>query len=173
MILNVGCGHQKSGDIRLDYSRNRGSQANIIADAHNLPFKSEVFSKVVSQVVLEHSPNPLKFLEEQYRVLKINGEIEVITDNAQYYSWSVMQPGHGGIIHENYHDDHYMIFFPLNVERLLGKASFDSVNFKYIRMSKWMDIFALLLIRLSIWRVECLYKRFRVTAIKKELKNES
>lgn len=121
-------------------------------------------------MVLEHSPNPLRFLEEQYRVLKINGKIEVITDNAQYYSWSVMQPGHGGIIHENYHDDHYMIFFPLNVTRLLRKAKFDNINLNYIKMAKWMDVFALLLIRLGIWRRECLYKRFKLIATKESLK---
>ena len=66
--MDVGCGKNKHGDIGIDYSRD--SDADIIADAEHLPFKNEVFAKVVSVTVLEHSPNPLNFLKEQYRVLK-------------------------------------------------------------------------------------------------------
>jgi len=85
--LDIGCGMAKRGDIGIDYSRD--SDADVIADSHFLPFKEGAFGSVSSTVVLEHSPNPLLFLKEQFRVLVPNGEIKVVTDNAQYYCWSV------------------------------------------------------------------------------------
>jgi ubiquinone/menaquinone biosynthesis C-methylase UbiE len=80
VTLDVGCGKHKRGDIGIDYSRN--SDADVIADAEHLPFKDEAFTETMSTVVLEHSPNPLSFLMEQNRILKQNGRIELVTDNA-------------------------------------------------------------------------------------------
>ncbi len=135
LTLDVGCGRNKRGDIGVDYSKD--SNADIIADACYLPFKDETFDKVISTVVLEHSPNPLNFLKEQYRVLKRGGEVEVTTDNAQYYRWSVMKLF--GIRHEDYHADHYMIFFPKNVIRLLRLANFSKISYQYLRVPRKMD----------------------------------
>ncbi len=118
MILDVGCGKRKRGDIGVDYSRN--SQADVICDAHHLPFMGAVFAEVRSYVCLEHSPNPLHFLKEQKRVLRHNGKLTCETDNAQYYRWSVQK--YAGSQHENYHKDHYMIFYPENVFRLMKLA---------------------------------------------------
>lgn len=164
LTLDVGCGKHKRGDIGVDYSRD--SEADIIADACHLPFKDEAFSKVTSTTVLEHSPNPLNFLKEQHRVLKRGGEIEVTTDNAQYYRWSVMQLF--GIHREDYREDHYMIFFPKNVIRLMQLASFSKISYQYVKYprKKRMDFFASLLIKAGLWRSDCLFYRFKVKAIK-------
>jgi len=89
LTLDVGCGFNKKGDIGIDYSKN--SDADLICDAHFLPFKESIFSEVRSEVVLEHSPNPLDFIKEQYRILSPGGKIVLITDNAQFYFWSVMR----------------------------------------------------------------------------------
>lgn len=159
MILDVGCGKHKRGDVGIDYSRN--SEADVIADAHYLPFKDRVFNKVISAVVFEHSPNPLNFLEEQYRVLKKEGKIELETDNAQYYLWSVM--GARGMKHENCHEDHYMIFYPKNVMRLMKLAGFKVNSFQYIKpWKRKLDFFAKLLVKLGVWRKDCLYPRFKI-----------
>ena len=168
MILDVGCGKRKRGDIGVDISRE--TQADIIADAHYLPFKNEVFSKVVSVVVLEHSPCPLAFLKEIYRVLKPNGILELTTDNAQYYKWSVLDKF--GIRHENYHSDHYMIFYPKNVERLFKLANFKVEKIELIRKQKKLDFIIKLLVKIGICRRESLYYRFKVTGkARKEAKN--
>ena len=53
-------------------------------------------------------------------MLKPKGQIKVVTDNAQCYCYSVM--GFRGVKHEDYHSDHYEIFFPKNVERLIEKS---------------------------------------------------
>jgi SAM-dependent methyltransferase len=162
LCLDVGCGRNKHGNIGIDYSRD--SDADIIADAERLPFKNEVFTKVVSVTVLEHSPNPLNFLKEQYRVLKKGGQVEVTTDNAQYYRWSVMT--FRGIKHEDYCADHYMIFYPKNVSRLLQLAGFKVISAHFIRDNKKIDRIIGLITRLRMWRKDCQYYRFKISAHK-------
>ncbi|MGQ9722048.1 MAG: class I SAM-dependent methyltransferase [Candidatus Jordarchaeum sp.] len=53
----------------------------ILADAHHLPFKSEVFDLVVSCEVLEHLINPLNALKEMRRVISKEGFLIVSTPN--------------------------------------------------------------------------------------------
>ncbi|MCJ7423694.1 methyltransferase domain-containing protein [Candidatus Bathyarchaeota archaeon] len=161
--LDVGCGKAKRGDIGIDYSRR--SDADVIADSHFLPFKDDAFESILSTVVLEHSPNPLVFLKEQFRVLRSGGEVKVVTDNAQYYCWSVM--GFGEVKHEDYHSDHYEIFFPRNVERLLTKAGFTKTGFRFLRTrhSK-MDCAVAALTKIGLLRRECLFSRFEMTGKK-------
>jgi len=161
--LDVGCGQHKRGDIGVDYSKL--SSADVIADACHLPFRNDVFDKVISVVVLEHSPNPFSFIKEQYRVLKHGGKLELITDNAQYYRWSVL--GFRGAQHEKCHGDHYMIFYPKNVERLLSRANFINVSTRYIKAGlDKMDFIILLLIKMKVLRKECIFKRFKAVAVK-------
>lgn len=46
-------------------------------DAHSLSFKSEVFDGIVCNNVLYFVERPLPVLQEQYRVLKINGKLAI------------------------------------------------------------------------------------------------
>jgi ubiquinone/menaquinone biosynthesis C-methylase UbiE len=163
MILDVGCGKRKRGDVGIDYAKD--SEADIIADAQHLPFRNKVFQKTVSYCVLEHSPNPLNFLKEQHRVLQENGQLELVTDNAQYFRWSVMQ--YRGDWHEEWHKDHFMIFFPKNVERLMALANFKNVSSNYIpfRQTKF-GLVIKFLIRLGLLRSACQYRTFKITALK-------
>jgi len=87
MILNVGCGNHRYGDIRLDlYS----GSANILADAQtSLPFKDSTFDLVYSRSFFEHVRDPGLVLVEMFRVLKKDGKVVVITDNAAYPVWHV------------------------------------------------------------------------------------
>ena len=162
LILDIGCGKHSRGDIGIDYSKD--SDATIVADSHFLPFKNEVFDEVVSVTVLEHSPNPLQFLKEQRRVLKKNGKVICETDNAQYYKWSVLNVGAGGENHQDFHQDHYLIFYPENVKRLMKLAGLCPLECRYLRTKKKADLFAIVLIKFGIWRKTCLYWRFRIVA---------
>jgi len=110
--------------------------------------------------MLEHSPNPLILIKEMHRVLKPNGVLELTTDNAQYYRWSVL--GKLGTRHEDYHSDHYMIFFPRNVARLLRLAQFKVENIELIRVPRKLDFVIKLLVKIGILRRESLYYRFKV-----------
>ena len=160
-VLDVGCGHRKKGSVGIDYSRD--SVADIICDAHFLPFKNNVFDKVVSTCVLEHSYNPYSFLKEQSRVLREKGLIECTTDNAQFYLWSVFK-----VRHEDYHEDHYMIFYPKNVSRLMTQAGFKVTRFNYIPRleprfkGKLLKTIIKLFIRTGfLFRPDCVFYRFK------------
>jgi len=63
--------------IALDYYRFEG--VDVIADAHNLPFKENSFDNIIMTNLLEHVQEPQKVVNEAYRVLKPNGLIVVYT----------------------------------------------------------------------------------------------
>lgn len=167
LTLDIGCGKNKRGDIGIDYSRD--SNADIIADAHFLPFKNEVFNKVVSYTSFEHSPNPLQFLIEQYRVLREKGTVLCETDNAQYYRWSTQKFGATNP-HPEICNDHYAIFFPKHVLRLMEMAGFRGLDFRYKRRNSKFDLMALMFIRLKFWQEASLFARFIVTGVKSSKK---
>ncbi|MGB9684423.1 MAG: methyltransferase domain-containing protein [Candidatus Bathyarchaeales archaeon] len=66
--LNVGCGADSWGDIRLDIAKT--PSANIIGDAQFLPFKTNIFEETKASHVLEHLENPSRALAELVRVTR-------------------------------------------------------------------------------------------------------
>jgi len=67
--LNVGCGTDSYGDVRIDIAIQRKyfetkNKLNLIADAHNLPLRKKVFSESRCFHVLEHLKNPNKAINE-------------------------------------------------------------------------------------------------------------
>ncbi len=72
MNLNIGCGGDPWGDVRLDldYRTQTGvpSKLNIRADAHNLPFRDSAFDEVRCWHVLEHVKDPRRVVSEIKRV---------------------------------------------------------------------------------------------------------
>ena len=160
--LDVGCGMRKlEGAIGVDYCRD--SEADVIADAEHLPFRGETFESVHSQVLLEHLPNPFNGLKEQYRVLRKGGKLVCITDNASYYGWS-LSPTYR---HECIHEDHYCIFYPLNVIRMFRLLKLKKIRarFVYTPLGKLGRFFAFLC-RLKLVKRDVLYNRFKVVGLK-------
>jgi len=94
MRLNVGCGADTWGDVRLDLSKNswmaRGkSSLNMIADACYLPFKDKCFDELRIHEVLEHIRDWKKALLECCRVSK-RISVSVPVDSympKQYIRW--------------------------------------------------------------------------------------
>jgi hypothetical protein len=69
--LNVGCGLDPWGDVRLDLGcdfLDWHFKPTILADAHYLPFRDGAFKKAKSSHVLEHLKCPSKALNELTRV---------------------------------------------------------------------------------------------------------
>ncbi len=78
-MLDLGCGprdqapvfdHLRCKYVGIDYD---GAAADILADAHSLPFQSGAFDVVFSYSVLEHLYNPFLAISEIARVLKPGG----------------------------------------------------------------------------------------------------
>jgi SAM-dependent methyltransferase len=77
-VLDVGCGDRPTGDVNLDLFFYGKWKNFVIAEAHHLPFKDNVFEKAYSKHCVEHLENPLKFFKEAKRVLKKGGSLECI-----------------------------------------------------------------------------------------------
>jgi len=67
-VLDVGCNGHKRGDIGIDLHRN--NHVDVIADAHYLPFRNNVFDIVTSQHLVEHLHTPERAIKEMLRVSK-------------------------------------------------------------------------------------------------------
>lgn len=84
-LLDVGCGNkpylplysaQEYIGLEIDTPENRQSKAaDYYYDGKSFPFADEEFDSVISNQVLEHVPNPDRFLEEISRVLRPQGLI--------------------------------------------------------------------------------------------------
>ena len=85
-LLDVGCGEGEYGELgkllklyvgvdinRTPVFRGHTSRSLLLSDAAKLPFKNDVFDKLICLEVLEHIPDDELALEEMGRVLKKNG----------------------------------------------------------------------------------------------------
>lgn len=72
IVLNVGSGNQivHESFINLDFFPHEN--VDVVADASNLPFKSEIIDCIVSRSFIEHINYPSEFVNEIYRCLKKN-----------------------------------------------------------------------------------------------------
>lgn len=99
LVLDVGSGHnpnprsdilcdryieddtERGGSIRVD-------RPLIVADAHNMPFKSGAFDYVIASHIIEHMDDPERFCSELQRVAK-RGFIASPTELAEHmFYWS-------------------------------------------------------------------------------------
>lgn len=64
--------------ISLDYDL-RSDSIDLRGDGQQLPFKDEIFDTIISIDVLEHVPNPEKFVSELFRVIKPGGNVILST----------------------------------------------------------------------------------------------
>jgi predicted SAM-dependent methyltransferase len=77
LVLDIGCGEDKKGDIGIDIRKT--NVVDVIADARFLPFRDESFNHVYSSHLIEHfSHREVKdVLVEWVRVLKKGGVLEI------------------------------------------------------------------------------------------------
>ena len=68
MILDVGSGLNSMGDVNIDIDLSRRIGVFILADAQFLPFKDNCFDMVRATHVIEHLENPLRFINDAYRI---------------------------------------------------------------------------------------------------------
>jgi len=75
LYLDVGCGNMKRGNIGIDLQR--WEDVDVIADMHNLPFRSSSIDGCFAYGFLEHAENPIVVVKEINRILKINGWLKI------------------------------------------------------------------------------------------------
>ena len=89
MILDVGCGKNKTpGAIGMD--KNPLTGADVIHDLGEFPypFPDNHFDEVVGIHVVEHVPDPLRFMEELWRITKPGGLIRLATPHYTNPTWA-------------------------------------------------------------------------------------
>lgn len=93
-VLEVGCGTGALGRrivaigaadyVGTDVVAQPGNEPDVLCDATALPFGDARFTAVISQHVVEHLPQPERFLQEARRVLVPGGLLRFTTPNARY-----------------------------------------------------------------------------------------
>jgi len=138
LALNVGCGEEKEGDIRLDIFQTRST--NVIGDAQHLPFKDQVFTDIYERNLLEHMPNPALHLSEVRRTLRIKGVLNLITDNAACLKYYILRTHTGGYSKHNGKDRHYALFTMEHVRNLMHHAGLEiqRIEFTETNYSTWV-----------------------------------
>jgi len=99
MTINIGCGSDTWGNIRLDYAKKPKeyyltgeSSVNLIADAQHLPFMNKCFSELRASHVLEHIRNWKKALKEWCRVsVKVRIKVPTNSNSAIIFVKSLLQ----------------------------------------------------------------------------------
>jgi SAM-dependent methyltransferase len=88
-MLDLGCGprdqavaaeHYSLRYVGVDYS---SPQADLLADAHSIPFADATFDVVLSYAVLEHLYNPFVAMQEVARVLRPGGALAIVVSQGE------------------------------------------------------------------------------------------
>lgn len=112
-MLDLGCGprdqavaaeHYGLRYVGVDYS---SPSADLLADAHALPFQADTFDVVFSYAVLEHLYNPFLAVQEVARVLRPGGLfIGTVSQGEPYHgsyfhhtAWGLLQVCDGAKLH--------------------------------------------------------------------------
>jgi len=135
--LDIGSGHLRSqtarGDVNIDVERPVIKPRNFVqADAHHLPFRSNLFEKTSFYEVIEHIENPTKALEEAFRVLKLNGTVEMTTPNPWHWRkiFRVIR-GKRIILSDT---AHIAAWTPAEIENLLINTGFRNITIDFITL---------------------------------------
>lgn len=136
LMLDLGCGAaghravcEQAGFeyVGLDY---RSEQADILADAHALPFLPESFEFVLSIAVLEHLRNPFVAMREAYQVLTPGGKLVGTV--------AFQEPFHGN---SYYHHSHLGTYNSLNSAGFKVEALAPTRGWSGLRAQARMGLF--------------------------------
>lgn len=75
IIINLGSGPFKLEENFINIDMTPYVNVKILADATNLPLKSNSINAIINVVILEHVPDPEQVVDEMYRVIKPGGVI--------------------------------------------------------------------------------------------------
>jgi ubiquinone/menaquinone biosynthesis C-methylase UbiE len=108
----------------LSYAANRSKKAKFLqGNAENLPFLGKTFHILSVIQVIEHFPNPEKFLNEAHRVLKDDGLILLATPNPRGLGARLLNKRWSGIRY-----DHISLRTPEQWHEALEKNNYELLN---------------------------------------------
>ena len=162
LSLNIGCGETSDGDVRVDFIRT--STVTVIADALNLPFRDCTFTQAHERNLLEHMPNPGSHLTEVRRILRENGNLELVTDNAACLKYYVLGTHTGGYSKAGGKDRHYAVFTIEHVRNLLSEAGLMIIKIELVDTTYFTKILDKLL---RLVAPQLSYPRILVLAVKR------
>lgn len=113
--LDIGCKDVRLGDINIDNDTN--VKPDVLADALNLPFKSETFDLVFLTEVIEHLPSKTEqlALSEIFEVLRKKGTLIMTTPNDRTF-FTLLDPTKFRTGHRHYHMK--------NIQKMVENAGF-------------------------------------------------
>lgn len=83
MKLNLGCGKDaKEGFINLDMIKHSGVDVVHDLNIFPYPFKENTFDYVEARFIVEHLKEPIKFVEEIYRISKNKALLKIAVPHA-------------------------------------------------------------------------------------------
>lgn len=137
MILNLGCGDDDYGDVRVDRYVSR-TTTHVTDVEEGLPEEwSDKFDEVYSKCLLEHCKNPSFVIHEMKRVCKPNGKIVLITDNAAHWRFYHLSKLHlGGYHGRGAMDRHYCVFTKEHLRNHFQDAGLAIERMEYLSVLK-------------------------------------
>lgn len=127
MKLNLGCGLDiKSGYINLDIKKLLGVDVTHDLTSFPYPFGDNTFEVVEMHHVLEHLENPLKIIEELWRISKPGGKIIISVPHWSHFT------AYGDFTHRNYFSSALFIYYEDgNPKYYSEKMNFNLLNKKF------------------------------------------
>jgi len=139
-ILNIGCGNDSYGTDFVDLYPSRPDVKRCDIDNDKLPYRNNIFHEVYSKCLLEHLKNPGRALNEIVRVLKPNGKIVIITDNAGWWGFHTpLSSIHYGGYEKNSkvkEDRHYSLFTTWHLVNHLQALKLRNIEVRYVYIGK-------------------------------------
>ncbi|MDD5181712.1 MAG: class I SAM-dependent methyltransferase [Candidatus Nanoarchaeia archaeon] len=171
-ILNIGCGNQTYGNYFIDLYPKREEVKKCDIESEKLPFKDGFFDEVYSSCVFEHLRNPENVLREMKRVLKKNGRIVIVTDNACFLGWSLLKNNShlNSGCRRGPRDLHYALYTTHHLHNHLEHLNFRNIEVEYCKLVDKNPVIPLNFVLVNILnfflpkRIACPY--IRGTAIK-------
>ncbi len=171
-ILNVACGKQTYGTHFIDLYPQRKNVIKCDVEHQKLPFSNGFFDEVYSENLFEHLKNPNKVLREMYRVLKKNGKLVVITDNASFWGWHVptAKTHYGGYEEHSFgsEDKHFGLYTSWHLENHFKSLNLKDIKIEYLLIKEKNRYFVVRLISkfLSIFYKRIAYPAIKITGVK-------
>jgi len=169
-ILNVGCGEDTYGTHFVDLYPTRKEVIKCNVDKEKLPFPNNYFDQVVAKFIFEHLTSHRHFLKEVYRVLKKNGKLILMTDNASF--WGLFGMTHYGKYEKErekekiYEDRHYALFTPNHLRNWLRLFGFRKIKIEYTFYDKYAKKTHIPLIKILSKIIPRMSPHIKVIAIK-------